>query len=56
MKVGKSKGHQEHTYVNKRNSLLKGAYLYGANAGVNTIEKNCELPHPNRGWGFVGRI
>ncbi|MGL4652846.1 AAA family ATPase [Cetobacterium sp.] len=32
MKVGKSKGHQEHIYVNKRNSLLKGAYLYGANA------------------------
>lgn len=32
MKVGKSKGHQEHIYTNKKNSLLKGAYLYGANA------------------------
>ncbi|MGL5724974.1 AAA family ATPase [Cetobacterium sp.] len=32
MRVGKSKGHQEHIYTNKKNSLLKGAYLYGANA------------------------
>ncbi|MGL6064014.1 MAG: AAA family ATPase [Fusobacteriaceae bacterium] len=32
MKAGKSKGHQEHIFINKKISLLKGAYLYGANA------------------------